>query len=288
LIIIRVWGGLGNQMFQYALMRAFEHEGIECKLDLSYYSWSRANSVYELERVFGLKPSIATDKECKQLADYRMNYWHRIKKRLFPKKTHFIQSRTGNIGYDESVLKKKMAYLEGYFQSEAYFSSIEEKIRNEFDFIEPLNSKSKDMVNFISSVNSASLHVRRGDYLRYMEHSAPLSVTSYYQHCVEKLTSEMGKLDFFVFSNDPQWCKKTFDSANYHIVDWNGGAESWQDMYLMSRCSHNIIANSTFSWWGAWLNKNIDKIVCAPNEWMPEDGFLYKQLVPDSWMRVSR
>lgn len=289
MIIVKLWGGLGNQMFQYSLYRVFALRGVEAAVDLSYYCSKVANSTYELNRVFGLSPRETSKKELSDLADYRMTIYHRIKKRIAPKPTHFLQRSTGNVGYDASILNMRNAYLEGYFQSSQYFKGIEIELREEFDFALPISSHTSEAVDHIRESESVAVHIRRGDYLKGMEGTVPLSESTYYSRAMDEVLSQHRDAEFFVFSNDPLWCRLRFaDMNNINIVDWNRGTDSWQDMYLMSQCKHNIIADSSFSWWAAWLNRYSNKDVFAPSKWLPSDKLLFSHILENAWITVER
>ena len=142
------------------------------------------------------------------------------------------------------------------------------------------------MLDIIKSKQSPiSIHVRRDDYLssKYVSGFGGICTIEYYNKAVERIKEEVIDPVFYIFSDDINWCRENLKLEQGVFIDWNTGKESWQDMFLMSQCKHNIIANSSFSWWGAWLNSNSEKIVIAPRIWW---NGLKDDVVPDSWIRI--
>lgn len=180
------------------------------------------------------------------------------------------------------------AYLAGYWQSEKYFSDASETIRADFTFRQPLSEQNAEMAERIGQGMSVSLHVRRGDYASNPKTNTAHGLCSleYYRAAVLHMAEHIERPEFFVFSDDIAWVK-----ANLEIdfpcwyVDHNQGTESYNDMRLMSLCRHHIIANSSFSWWGAWLNRDPDKIVVAPRRWFA-NGKRSEDLLPASWVSL--
>jgi hypothetical protein len=181
-------------------------------------------------------------------------------------------------------------YLHGYWPSEKYFTSIADSIRSELTVKSPLTGRDKEIAEQITSCDSVSVHIRRADYLpnTYTEQLLETCSLEYYLCSVERIARNVNKPHFFVFTDDKEWACENFQLP-YPItfVDHNGPDKNYEDMRLMSLCKHNIIANSTFSWWGAWLNKNPYKMVFAPNKWFTEKArSSSKDLIPDSWIRA--
>ena len=175
----------------------------------------------------------------------------------------------------------------GYWQSERYFGSYEKQIRSDFRFIESLDKKNKNILNVINKSNSVSIHARRGDYelnKKIKEYHGLLSV-AYYKKAIEIINKIIINPTYFVFSDDPEWVKNSLKINNATYIDWNKGLRSHIDMQLMSNCKHNIIANSSFSWWGAWLNNNPNKIVVAPKKWFKNSKAQKgsEDLIPKTW-----
>jgi hypothetical protein len=178
-------------------------------------------------------------------------------------------------------------YLEGYWGNEKYFKEIDVIIRHEFTLRDPLGPENEDMARLISSGEAVSIHVRRGDYISdAATHSFHGTCSlEYYQKAVQMMSKTVANPCFYVFSDDIEWCKRNlkFDYPMVY-VEQNGIGQAHKDLFLMSRCRHNIIANSTFSWWGAWLNPNRNKIVVAPRRWFSAKVGSH-DLVPASWIR---
>jgi hypothetical protein len=180
-------------------------------------------------------------------------------------------------------------YLRGYWQSEQYFIDIEDALRKEFRLKEKVSERSRQIANEILSCNSISMHVRRGDYLSDTV-NAGLGVCEkeYYYRCMDKIVGTEPDPRIFVFSDDMEWVVKNLRlpySTTY--VTHNGAERDYEDLYLMSMCKHHIIANSTFSWWGAWLGRRPGQIVIAPSPWF-RDPAINPDLIPKDWVRVRR
>jgi hypothetical protein len=206
-------------------------------------------------------------------------------------KRKFCNIKEKHFNFDKSVLfLRDDIYLQGYWQSEKYFKDISHIIRREFTLREPLSEASQQIAQKIkTSANSVSLHIRRGDYISNPTTNSVHGVCSlrYYQECVQVLNEKVGDVSLFVFSDDPVWVKENL-SYKYSMifVNHNGVEHAFEDMHLMSLCQHNIIANSSFSWWGAWLNNNPHKVVLAPKHWFRKEDIDTKDLIPDNWIRV--
>ncbi len=179
-------------------------------------------------------------------------------------------------------------YLQGYWQSEEYFKEIEQTIRSEFEVKLPPTGKNLEFADWVKSCQSVSVHVRRGDYVsdpstRKVHGLCPLE---YYQMSIGELAEELNDPQFFVFSDDPGWARDNLRPGYpVHIVDHNSPETPWEDLRLMSLCHHHIIANSTLGWWGAWLSRNPDKIVIAPDRWFALAGLSVPDLLPKEWRR---
>ena len=180
-------------------------------------------------------------------------------------------------------------YAVGYWQSERYFKSVETSIRQAFSFKIPLDGKNTEVADKISKGNAVSLHIRRGDYANDQATHAVhgLLPMRYYQMAVTHAAQFLESPRFFVFSDDIGWARANLN-LNYscEFIDHNRGADSYRDMQLMSLCDHHIIANSSFSWWGAWLNPDPGKIVIAPKEWFANANDV-SDLFPSGWVEIS-
>jgi hypothetical protein len=306
--IVKICGGLGNQMFQYAFTHALKTTAIDKNIfiDISLYKTSLVrgginfcHNGFELERVFGLPVSteIASENDIKKLSTPADTFFHRLRRKYLTKKTHFIDKTfffKSDFFTDTSDL-----YLEGYWQSHLYFNHLENQIHQLFSFALPLSAKSEEAFSLAGS-NPVSIHVRRGDYLN--SENLNVCTKEYFQNAISQMILECEKeqkpvTHFLVFSDDIEWCKNNLNVHNIPVtfVDWNKGQDSWQDMALMSKCNHNIIANSSFSWWGAFLNKNPAKKVFAPSLWNNRElhtkdtyyKYTFADVVPPEWTRIN-
>lgn len=274
MIIVRLCGGLGNQMFQYAAGLAVAcRVASDVRFDTEWFDNNHAHQGLELKRVFGLelpKPSIADLQKvlgvCARPVVRRL-LSRRSLRSLRPKalviEPHF-HYWAGIEHLPDDV------YLDGYWQSEKYFSCIADTIRQQFRFIEPLDPRNAALIDEMQRCESVSLHIRRGDFVSDPRASRVhgVDLSEYYPAAVATMVEKTGAERFYVFSDDPQWVIEHLRlPVPYTVVDHNRGAASYRDMQLMSACRHHIIANSTFSWWGAWLNPRPDKIVIAPRRW---------------------
>ena len=262
-------GGLGNQMFQYAFGILL---GPNTQYDTSWFS------------------AIKGDKNVTQ-REYELDFWN-INPRLTnkPKKRFFgllrikkIHERPENI-YNAKLLQTKHGVIQGYFQVAKYYEPIRAQLLQDFTPRNKPNAENKKLLDLISKTNSVSLHIRRGDYVK-LQQVHGLCDLDYYKRGIEYIANKIRKPHFFIFSDDTEWVLENLKiDFPYTVVDINHGRDSAWDMYLMAQCKHNIIANSSFSWWGAWLNQNPDKIVIAPMCWFA-DGTA-TDIIPQEWQRV--
>lgn len=288
MIVGRIIGGLGNQMFQYAMARAASFRlDTPLRLDIAGFKTYELHA-YGLDH-FHLAGSVADKNEYlvgdpKQLLD-------RIKLRLgLVKRLENFQEN--GMQFDDSVFTlKDDTYLDGYWQSERYFSDFEQRIRDDFSFKVPADRVNQEYLDHINSVYAVSVHIRRGDYVNNPAVNAIHGICdlNYYQRAIEFLRARTAseKLHFFIFSDDPEWVRENVNFGNATtFVSHNDAARNYEDMRLMSACKHHIIANSSFSWWGAWLNANPDKVVVAPKQWFKSSTLSSTDIVPDSWNRL--
>lgn len=280
--IVKFNGGLGNQMFQYAFAKGIQEKtGLEPVFDMSFFK-KRYARPFELG-VFSIKPN-----EVLKFSDkLKLALIWKFRRKLEGKKFLSIKLISENdFGYCDYEIEPE-CYIEGFFQSEKYFPK---DIRNEFVFKDELDKKNEEVAQLIKNSNSISLHVRRCDYVkkkRYQNMFATCSL-DYYKNALELITKGQKDFRIFVFSDDKEWVKENLKlSYETYYVDLNSGKTSFRDMQLMSFCKHNIIANSSFSWWGAYLNKNPEKIVVAPKKWFNDDGINQKDIIPESWFRID-
>lgn len=291
-IITNIIGGLGNQMFQYAAGKALASRlDVPLYLDLGEFSSYGLHNGFELNRIFNLRFDIADSVHVDRLLSWRNNS---LVKRILRRK-QFSIFRGNNLIFEPSHRYwagfhslKSSIYLNGYWQSERYFNDFKSLIANEFTFAIPLEGANLKIANKIINSQSISVHIRRGDYVSSKSASSVMGVCSkdYYNTAINLMCEKIDNPIFFVFSDDIDWAKKNIGIRNYCIyVDHNTALESYRDMQLMSLCKHNIIANSSFSWWGAWLNNNVDKIVMSPINWFAAN-IDSCDIVPDKWIRI--
>lgn len=300
MIIANIVGGLGNQMFQYACARALALEvGVPLKVTLDMFpAYASYHNGYELDRVFNLELEQATSKELANIIG-RFRTPIKIRKALMSKKLayfrgkYFILDENSDFSDGNGVLKKvhtaKSVYLQGYWQSERYFAKYDDILRKDFTFKTNKNDIIRPLVEDISESNAVSLHIRRGDYVNNIKTFATHGICpmEYYSEAIAFLQKQVPNMRLFVFSDDAEWVKENL-MVNYPsmvLINGNYGENSYIDMQLMSLCTHNIIANSSFSWWGAWLNPNPNKIVIAPKKWFA-NGKNSENLFPSSWMQL--
>jgi hypothetical protein len=285
MVIVKLQGGLGNQMFQYAAGRALaERLNTDLKLDITYYQKNKLRK-YKLNN-FCIKEIIANKEEMNQF------YFKGIKKvfSFLTNPQNILLTELSVTFFCKKFFEvKNNVFLIGYFQSEEYFKSIESFIRNEFQLKEKLNKQSVDELTKIENTNSVSIHIRRGDYINNPKVNEIHGVCSlnYYKNAIMIIKEHVNKPHLFIFSDDIDWVKQNLiiDSPISYI-NFNQEERDFEDIYLMSSCRHNIIANSSFSWWGAWLNKNKEKIIIAPKNWFRTISMNSFPLIPNTWKSI--
>ncbi len=287
MIVTRLMGGLGNQMFQYAAGRRLaQHHGTELKLDLTWFDNVEVDTRREYELgCFELKAAPAEPKEIEGLTmatPYLMGFFGKRKKLTMLGEKHYQ--------FDPAVLKAPdNVLLQGFWQSEKYFKDAQKLIRKDFIVKNPPTGNNKAVLLYIEEVNAVSLHVRRGDYVtsKATNEFHGTATLDYYRKAMAYMAKKIEHPHFFVFSDDTAWCKKNLKidfPATY--VDHNPANKGFEDMRLMIACDHHIIANSSFSWWGAWLNPSKDKIVAAPKQWFRDKSIDTSDLIPKDWVRL--
>lgn len=292
MIISDIIGGLGNQMFQYAAGRALSIRTSQTlTLDTNSFKRYPLHNGFELQRVFNVPAQVASRSDIAKVIGWlpatgvelglSSKYWRPIAGTSFVGEPSFSYWR-GIIGLADSC------YLSGYWQSEKYFMEYADQIRKDFSFNDALTEDNQKIYGAISKSCSVSCHIRRGDYVTNLKANQIHGVCSleYYEKAIKFMQSNLIEPIFYIFSDDQEWVRKnlTFPKGSI-FVDGNYGCYGFQDMQLMSLCQHHIIANSSFSWWGAWLNPSESKIVIAPRRWFSadiDDG----DLIPAKWIRI--
>jgi hypothetical protein len=292
MIISHIIGGLGNQMFQYAAGRSLSlARGQPLLLDVSGFINYRLHQGLELQRVFDLPAEIATDAEMRGILGWQCSFG--IKRALarpglaMMRRSSFIVEPHFHY-WPEIKHVPWHCYLVGYWQSEHYFRDVASVIRSDFAFKLPLVNRNAELAEHMGQVNAVALHVRRGDYATNSKTHARHGLCSldYYRRAIDYISVQVEQPCFFIFSDDIAWVKANLKMAfPCQYVDHNRNAESYNDMHLMSLCRYHIIANSSFSWWSAWLNPTPDKIVVAPGKWFANKNN-GKEVFPPGWVTL--
>jgi Glycosyl transferase family 11 len=280
MIATRLMGGLGNQMFQYAAGRRLAiKRGVELVLDLSYLTNQPRGDVprhFELEcfHIVGRRATAPLDggRVQRLLRLGRSNAFRRLRER--------------GVQYQPAVVESPdNTLLIGYWQSEKYFKDEEAQIREDFAFAAVLSPEKRAVARAIGK-NAVSVHVRRGDYLSHAAANKFHGVLplEYYERAAATIIEKTKDAHFFVISDDPAWCRSHIKLPGLTTFVGDAPGPGHEDMQLMSLCRHHIIANSSFSWWGAWLNARDDKIVVAPRRWFTDESRDTRDLVPESWI----
>jgi len=292
-------GGLGNQLFQYGAGRRLAMKlGTELALDPSFLQEDKGPRItprpYMLDR-FRVSGKVLTPQEAKEFIDGEMPGYKLVlnrtsqrllKRRLFRNPRVFIE-RDKNFEPDVLTLPDDR-YLYGYFQSDRYFQDVRETLLQELTVKEPMDEANALIAREIKENDSVCLHVRRGDYISNEAANRILGVdlTDYYRRSVVLMKEKYADCRFFIFSDEPEWVRSNLDLGDRStVVDINPPERAEQDLRLMSMCKHFIIANSSFSWWGAWLSTNSEKTVIAPNQWFLDDRNV-KDRCPEDWIRL--
>lgn len=279
-------------MFQYAAGRALSLKRNESLLlDTAGFANYALHQGFELHRVFNCTADIASEADLRAILGWQLSPGIRrvlsrpqmaaLRRKAFVVEPYFHYWHGIKAIPNDS-------YLMGYWQSEKYFSEIAAQLRQDFSFRIPLKNENAELAAQINQVNAVSLHVRRGDYASMPKNAATYELCSldYYSAAIQHIADQVKDPHFFVFSDDPAWVKNNLKIDFPHqYVDHNHGGNSYNDMRLMSLCRHHIIANSSFSWWGAWLNPNVNKTVVAPKRWFRNQRKT-DDLLPMTWKKL--
>ena len=279
-IRVKLTGGLGNQMFQFAAGYSIaKKNNVKLSLDLRRFNRRQDHNGFELQKVFDIyskvdflnnpvKFGLINFKEILNNIDITFHIF---------KEPHFH--------YTNKILDiPQHSILNGYWQSELYFEDYTHEIRKIFSFSKQLDKKNSLIAKEINQNNSISIHVRRGNYLLKTNINHNVDLKEYYLNAIEETSILFDNPKYFIFTDDPLWVAKNFTlNYSFTVVDINRGKDSFYDMHLMSLCKCNIIANSSFSWWGAWLNNKEDKIIYAPKNWFKNKSICTDDLIPNSW-----
>ncbi|TDQ09945.1 alpha-1,2-fucosyltransferase [Pedobacter metabolipauper] len=294
MIIVKIWGGLGNQLFQYSFGKCLSLKyNTPLKLDLQFNN----QSTKKTKRDFGLKNfnldlKIATISEIHTFKYFNSGILSRIERKAVQQmpalnKNMIIEKPFVHI--DPKNLKNN-CYYDGYWQSEKYFKPIAGILRKELNLDLDLDLKNQQFMRHIDSCESVSLHIRRGDYVSKIpgQNTYKICGMDYYQQAIQYFKEKLTDAVFYVFSDDMEWARANFTGDQFIMVDHNPD-QPHIDLQLMSSCKHHIIANSSFSWWAAWLNDFKDKKVISPKSWFNNpntDLLATNMLIPKAWIKL--
>lgn len=286
MIIIRFHGGLGNQMFQYSFFQYMKKRyGDLLKADITWFDRNyKEHQGYELEKVFGIRLPVATYEEIAEVHEHYPKYYPCALLRYLSRRRAAQKNRkrdtSQNHIYDfgdtqyrynkifENLDVEKDWYIEGVFCSDAYLNYCEEQIKQDFSFKKPLQGDNVGTVLRMKQENSVAIHVRRGDYVGNV---FDIVGVDYYEAAVEKIRESVQNPQFYVFSDDMDYVKENFSFLDKYVPMHNRGADSYLDMQLISCCKHAVIANSSFSYWGALLGECSDSIIIAPKKYKADE-----------------
>lgn len=297
MICIKFGGGLGNQMFQYGmylLMRKI-YPKAPIKIDLDSYKYARFHTGFDLKRVFDVEiPGYDLKNKYSKVEYYYYKIRVNLKKIFCSLNIMGVKSFNGDNPHVNPDLyqldDKKYNFLYATWESEHYISQVRDEIFNAFEFRPFPLEKNAILQKEMTSCNSVSLHIRRGDYLN--SPFVSLTETDYYVKALEHIRNAIKEnLKLYIFSDDIEWCRKNLEVSDIPCVyiEWNKGKDSYEDMHLMSLCKCNIIANSTFSWWGAYLNQSETPLVICPKQYY-KDSVYNKIFIdyhyPKNWIQI--
>lgn len=294
-VTVSLCGGLGNQLFQYATARAV---AIRCDaaltLDLSWFDEAFSTSSVTPRKYalapFSLPVRLGRVRPVSRvrrghLSRFLTSLGHRLEPRF--NDNRFLET---SFGFDEQVLRLEApAWLAGYWQSPRYFCDVAPQIRADIGTYRGMTDACLDLLQKIRSVDAVCIHVRRGDYVTNKEAASfhGLCSLGYYTEGVSRVVQDLKVPHAFVFSDDPEWVQNNLDLCiDFTVVDINGVDDPHLDLWLMSACSHFVIANSSLSWWGAWLSTSIGKRVVAPARWFSDPAIDTSDLIPHGWIRI--
>ena len=292
MILSKIIGGMGNQMFQYAAGRALSLQlGQPLRLDISCFVGYGLHHGFELHRVFNCQSEIADESDLRRILGWQ--YSSGIRKLVARQRLAMFRNNGFIVEpyfhyWPDIKNVPQDCYLDGYWQSERYFKDVASVIRADFTFKTSLANRNAEIAEHIGQLNSVSLHIRRGDYATDPNTNATHGLCSldYYRKAVQFVADRIRHPHFFVFSDDIAWVKDNLKiDLPCRYIDHNYDSESYNDMWLMSLCQHHIIANSSFSWWGAWLNPSPEKIVVAPKKWFANENNV-NDLIPQEWVTL--
>lgn len=283
MIVVKLQGGLGNQLFQYAFGRNLALKRGEDLL----FDEAGLNSQQVIKRNYSLTPFNIAAQVARPEQITKIKYPLGI----FSELIRIFQSkilRLFYIGWNPHLLNSRRHYFAGFFQSYKYLEPIRENLLTEITLKDNLGEKYNDLLEKMRSMNSVSLHVRRGDFVSdpYTKAAHYTFGLEYYEAAIESMNAKISNPVYFVFSDDIAWVKDNLKINSSVIFVSAPSTRDFEELILMSKCKNNIIANSSFSFWGAWLNQNQEKIVIAPSKWNNVYANEYKDLLPPEWLKL--
>lgn len=294
MIAVRLMGGLGNQMFQYAvatyLAQRLNTSAVMDKIFFENIADVDTPRHYELD-CFNLKEKFMAPAK-RPIENPESNYLGNLGKLRLAKDKLAGKAwqiyREPHHNYDPQVLNlPDWTYLIGYWQTEKYFMDIRQQILKDFSFKTTPSTRNNQLLKEITATNSVSLHVRRGDYVSN-KHANKFHGTkdlAYYKTALKPVLKQTKNPVLFIFSDDPEWCKQNLKFP-LETIYVEGNKKGSEDLRLMVSCQHNIIANSSFSWWAAWLNQNPNKVVVAPKQWFNDPRVNVTDVIPEAWLKI--
>ncbi len=293
--IVKIKGGIGNQLFQYSFAMCLASKGNDVKLDFNYCY--KSNSKTQKPRLKDLNISLkeANLNDVKKVCLFPHNsnptslkYKFGIAIENLLNRKYFFEKNRKYIEIKE--FKKSISYFDGYWQSWRHVFSVENILLNEIKPKLPISKKNLEFIDSISNENSVFVGIRRGDYVKTtkaMNHYGVFS-NNYYLNAMNYIAKRCDSPVFYIFSNDIEWCRSNLDFGNYKVVfrENDKQTDDLEELFVMSNCKHAIIVNSTFHWWGAFLNRNPNKIIICPNEWFLDGKEI--DICPPEWIRFYR
>ena len=289
MVVVYIAAGLANKMFQYAFSRGLMSHGLDVFLDKTSFQPEWSFEDIALEEVF---PNIEIKNAPNNMFSlaYKKDLLSRIYRRMsafFPNNRYLMERP---FIYDVLIYKKETSncIFCGLWQTELYFNFCEKDVRRNFVFTPFQDDQNIQLAEKMKNENSVAIHIRKGaDYLKRNIWDGTCSV-EYYNQAINYLKEHVSNPVFYLFTDNPKWVEENLKDIDYKLVDWNpvSGKQSYRDMQLMSYAKHNIIANSTYSWWGAWLNNNPQKIVVAPKIWFNPKIEKAPYIIPERWIRL--
>lgn len=285
MITTNIYGGLGNQMFQYASGKSISiKNNTELSIDKNLFKnykvhdflLDKLNVQYVISNNFNLRNTLISNNYTRAFLS-KLNRFKIFQFSLLFEREQF--------SYNKNIDSMKYNYMFGYWQSVDYFKNIRKELLIDFSLKEKLDTVNERLIEKILISNSVSLHVRRGDYLKTKAatNGHGLCSLEYYNDAIKYISERVSSPHFYVFSDDINWVKKSLKSPFPITFINNNFKNPEKDLILIKNCKHNITANSSFSWWGAWLNENSDKIVIMPSKWMNNmqtpNGLIYKNCI---------